>query len=389
MNRTAPIAAGILLALLFAGAGYWVGQRQSGGKVGPAEGPAATGPAPRAGVPGGPAGGPPGVAVELARVAKLSLPQGVTAVGSLRSNESVLVRPEISGRIAEFTFTEGQGVTKGTVLVRLDGSVARAELQQAKANLVLAQAKIERAIDLQGKGFISSQARDEAENNLKVAQAGVALAEAKLAKTEIIAPFSGVLGLRSASVGDYVKEGQDIINLEAIDPLKVDFRVPETHFRKLRVGQNLQLTLDAFPNQSFAGRIYAINPAIDAAGRAVVLRATVQNSEGRLRPGGFARVRLLLDEQAEALMIPEQALVPSGDEQYVFRVSEGRAQRLRVEIGQRREGKVEVVRGLEAEEQVVVAGQMKLRDGVPVRPLETAAAGNSNPAQLPAKSSGS
>jgi membrane fusion protein (multidrug efflux system) len=389
MNRTAPIAAGILLALLFAGAGYWIGQRQSGGKVGPAESPAATGPAARAGVPGGPAGGPPGVAVELARVAKLSLPQGVTAVGSLRSNESVLVRPEISGRIAEFTFTEGQGVAKGTVLVRLDGSVARAELQQAKANLVLAQAKIERAIDLQAKGFISSQARDEAENNLKVAQAGVALAEAKLAKTEIIAPFSGVLGLRSASVGDYVKEGQDIINLEAIDPLKVDFRVPEAHFRKLRVGQNLQLTLDAFPNQSFAGRIYAINPAIDAAGRAVVLRATVQNSEGRLRPGGFARVRLLLDEQAEALMIPEQALVPSGDEQYVFRVSEGRAQRLRVEIGQRREGKVEVVRGLEAEEQVVIAGQMKLRDGVPVRPLETAAAGNSNPAQLPAKSSGS
>ncbi len=320
-------------------------------------------------------------------VATLPLPQTLSAVGTMRSNESVLIRPEISGRIAEFSFSEGQNAAKGAVLVRLDASVTRAELQQAKANLVLSQAKFDRAVDLQVKGFVSSQAREEAENNLKVAQAAVALAEAKLAKTEILAPFSGVLGLRSASVGDYVKEGQDIVNLEAIDPLKVEFRVPELHLKKLRVGQNLQLMLDAFPNKTYTGRIYAINPAIDAAGRAVVLRALVHNSDGRLRPGGFARVRLLLDEEAVALLIPEQALVPSGEEQYVFRVTDGRAQRVKVEIGQRREGQVQVLSGLAADEAVVVAGQLKLRDGIPVKPLGTPAP-NPLPAQAPAKSSG-
>ncbi|CAG1008537.1 Multidrug resistance protein MdtA [Burkholderiales bacterium] len=369
MNRIAQLTGAVLIALVFAGAGYWLGQRDTPAAAPAGSAPGAPRPPAAAGGPSGPPGAGGGVAVEVARVAKTSLPQAVSAVGTIRSNESVMLRPEISGRIAEFSFGEGQGVAKGAVLVRLDASVARAELQQARANLVLSQGKFERATELQGRGFVSSQAREEAENNLKVAQAAVAVAEAKLAKTEIVAPFSGILGLRSASVGDFVKDGADIVNLEAIDPLKVDFRVPEVHFKKLRVGQSLQLSLDAFPGQTFAGRIYAINPAIDAAGRAVVLRATVQNNDGRLRPGGFARVRLLLDEQGEALMIPEQALVPTGEDQFVYKVQEGRAQRLKVDIGQRRDGRVEVVRGLNADETVVVAGQMKLRDGVPVKPL--------------------
>ncbi len=385
MNRTAQIAGGVFFAFVLAGAGYWLGQKTAGTPPTTTSSPGAPNATARPAGSGGPGGS--AVPVETALVTKQPLPQAVTAVGTLRSNESILVRPEISGRIAEFAFTEGQSVGKGAALVRLDASVGRAELQQAKANLVLSQGKFERAIDLQAKGFVSSQAREEAENNLKVAQAAVALAEAKLAKTEILAPFAGVLGLRSVSVGDYVKEGQDIVNLEAIDPLKVDFRVPEVYLKKLRVGQNLQISLDAFPNQGYLGRIYAINPAIDSAGRAVVLRATVQNSDGRLRPGGFARVRLLLDERSDALTIPEQALVPSGEDQYVFRVAEGRAQRVKVEIGQRSEGKVEVMRGLANGEAIVIAGQMKLRDGVPVKSID-APAQSLVPAQAPAKSSG-
>lgn len=386
MNRSAQVASAVLIALTFAGAGYWLGNRGApivapgGAGAAPARAPGA------AAGPGGPPGAGGGIAVEMARVAKTNLPQAVTAVGTLRSFESVMLRPEIAGRIAEFLFDEGQRVAKGALLVRLDASVPQAELQQARANLVLAQAKFERAIDLQGKGFVSSQAREEAENNLKVAQAAVAVAEAKLAKTAIVAPFAGVLGLRSASVGDFVKDGADIVNLEAIDALKVDFRVPEVHFGKLRIGQTLHLALDAFPGRSFAGRIYAINPAIDAAGRAVVLRATVQNVDGRLRPGGFARVSLLLDEQGEALVIPEQALVPAGEDQFVFKVQEGRAQRVKVEIGQRRDGRVEVLRGLSADEAVVIAGQMKLRDGAPVKPLGEPGPAAAGPVQPPAKS---
>ena len=139
---------------------------------------------------------------------------------------------------------------------RWSGSTRRcneAEAQQAKANLTLAQSKFERAVDLRKQGFISGQARDEAENNLRVAKAAPALAAARLAKTEIRAPFSGVIGLRSVSVGDYVKEGQDMVNLEAIDPLKVDFRVPEVYLTQVQVGQTLQVSLDALPGRSYEG----------------------------------------------------------------------------------------------------------------------------------------
>ena len=248
-----------------------------------------------------------------------------------------------------------------------NSSVTQAELQQAQANMVLAKAKYDRAIDLQGKGFISGQARDEAENNLKVGEAALALARAKLAKLSIEAPFSGIIGLHSVSVGDYVKEGADMVNLEAIDPLKVDFRVPEIYLSQIRVGQSLQMTLDAVPGKTYEGKVFAINPLVDTAGRAVVIRAQVRNQDTTLRPGMFARVRLLTHDTQEALVVPEQAIVPQGDEWFVYRVVDGKAQRAKVEIGQRRDGKAEVMKGLRDGDVVVTAGQLKIRDGVPVQ----------------------
>jgi membrane fusion protein (multidrug efflux system) len=239
-------------------------------------------------------------------------------------------------------------------------------VQQAKANLTLGKTKYERAIDLQRQGFISSQARDEAENNLRLAEAAAALAAARLAKTEIRAPFSGVIGLRSVSVGDYVKEGQDMVNLEAIDPLKVDFRVPEVYLKQVQVGQTLQVSLDALPGRSYEGSVFAINPLVDAAGRAIVIRAQVKNADTALRPGMFARVRLLTKDARDALVLPEQALVPQGEEQFVFRVVDGRVARTKVELGQRRDGRVEVVKGVAPGDTIVTAGQLKLRDGMSV-----------------------
>src|SRR5690606_18619728 len=146
--------------------------------------------------------------------------QALTAVGSLRSDETVMIRPEVAGRIAEIGFREGETVRQGVVLVKLDDSVQRADLDKARANLSLSRSKFERANDLLKQGFLSSQGRDEAENNFRVAQADVELMQARLSKTAIGAPFSGTLGLRQVSVGDYVKEGQDIVNLESLDPLK-------------------------------------------------------------------------------------------------------------------------------------------------------------------------
>lgn len=365
MNRTVIVAVAVLGIVVAAGGGYWLGQQRFGapGAPGNAMQGGAGGPGSAEKGPGAPV---PAVVVEAITASTAPMPQTITAVGSLRSDESVTVRPEVAGRVSAIGFQEGRPVAKGATLVKLDPAINEAEVQQAKANLTLAKAKYERAIDLQKQGFISGQARDEAENNLKVAEAALALATARLAKTEIRAPFSGIIGLRSVSLGDYVKEGQDIVNLESIDPLKVDFRLPEVYLKQVQVGQSLQVSLDALPGRSYEGKVFAINPLVDAAGRAIVIRAQVGNADTALRPGMFARVRLLTKEDLDALVLPEQALVPQGEEQYVFRVIDGKAARTKVEVGQRRDGRVEIVKGVAPGETVVTAGQLKLRDGVPV-----------------------
>jgi len=356
MSKAAWGAIVALALVLAAGGGYWIGNSNK-----PA--PAVASPA-----KGGPAaaGGAQSVPVETAAVEAIRLPQAITAVGSLRSDESITLRPEVAGRIASIQFQEGQRVAKGATLVRLDAAINQAELQQARANQVLAKSKFDRAVDLAKSKFISGQARDEAENNLKVAEAALQLVEARLAKTEIKAPFSGIIGLRSVSVGDYVKEGADLVNLESIDPLKVDFRVPEVYLRQVQAGQPLEITLDAYPNKTFDGRVLAVNPLLDAAGRSVVIRAQVKNQDASLRPGMFTRVRLITKNVAEALVVPEEALVPQGSDKFLFKVVDNVAVRTKVEVGQRREGKAEILSGVALGDIVVTAGQQRLRDGVAV-----------------------
>ncbi|HVF65907.1 MAG TPA: efflux RND transporter periplasmic adaptor subunit [Casimicrobiaceae bacterium] len=363
MNKGALAAIVAVAIAAAAGGGYWLGNRN------PLPATAATPAAPATkGGPGagGQGGAPQATPVETAAVETVRLPQTITAVGSLRSDESVTVRPEVAGRIAAIQFKEGQRVSRGMTLLRLDAAINEAELQQARANHKLARTKYDRAVDLAKSNFISGQARDEAENILRVAEAALAVVEARLAKTEIKAPFAGIIGLRSISVGDYVKEGADLVNLESIDPLKVDLRVPEVYLRRVQSGQPLEITLDAYPNRTFEGRVIAVNPLLDAAGRSVVIRAQVKNQDASLRPGMFARVRLITKDVAEALVVPEQALVPQGNEQFVFKVIDNRAVRAKVELGQRREGKVEIVNGVTAGEMVVTAGQHRLRDGATV-----------------------
>ena len=359
MNKAATTGALVAVIALVGALAYWAGTRSAS--------------APVAGAPAkAPAGSPPpGIAVEAARVVSLSLPQALTAVGSLRSDETVIVRPEIAGRIATIHFREGERVAKGDVMLKLDESVQRADSDRAKANLTLSKSKFERAEDLRTKGFISSQAKDEAENNFRVAQSDAELTEAKLQKMTIRAPFSGTVGLRMVSVGDYVKEGQDIVNLEALDPLKVDFRVPEIFLTQVKDRQSLQITLDALPDKAYDGQVFAINPLIDANGRSIVIRAQVPNKDGRLRPGMFARVRLFTSASKATLVVPEESLFPVGDDKYVYKVIDGKAARQKVEIGARREGRVEIVNGLAADDLVVTAGGLKLREGTAVTVANT------------------
>lgn len=306
------------------------------------------------------------VAVETEAVRQQPVVVEASAVGTLLSNESVVVRPEIDGRIVAIEFTEGTPVERGSVLFRLDDALYAAQVNEAQARLTLANQNRDRAVELHGRGAGTQLARDQAKSEYVTAGAVIDLARTRLAKTVIRAPFEGIVGLRQASPGDYVKAGQDLVNLEDIQPIKVEFRIPQRFLGSLRTGQAVRLTTDAFPGEGFDGTVYAVDPQIDPEGRSLRVRARVDNARLRLRPGLFVRVRLELDRRDDALVIPEQAIVPRGDKRFVFKVVDGKAVETPVVLGQRAYGEAEVVEGLSAGDVVVTAGQLKLRNGVPV-----------------------
>lgn len=308
------------------------------------------------------------VLVEAVQVQVRALADDVSAVGTLLSNESVLLRPEVAGRIAAIHFREGAPVRRGDLLVELDAAVQRAELQQAEANLRLSESNYRRNLELFERKFVTQSMLDTVSAEREVARAGVEVARARFERTRIRAPFDAVASLRSVSPGDYVKEGDALVRLEDIAVLKADFRLPETYVARIRQGQPLELVSDVLPGERFRATVDAIDPLVDAQGRSVVLRASLPNPAGRLRPGMFVRVRLILDERPSALLVPEEALVPApGNTHFVYQVVDGKAQRVPVRIGLRRDAQVEVVEGLAPGAVVVTAGQLKLREGTVVR----------------------
>ena len=365
MNKNTRYGVLLVVAISLAGLAYFAYNANRQPAALPTAAPAGAAPGKPGG--GGPAAGMP-VAVEVARVVASDFVDEVAAVGSLKSNESVILRPEMAGRVAAIQFRDGAVVGKGSELIRLDGAIQEAELQQARANLALAQTNFQRSQELLERKFISQQALDSAAATLKVQQAAVQLAEARLAKTRVRAPFAGALGLRNISVGDYVKEGQDLINLEDIRTLRVDFRLPETYLARVAKGQSVELRSDAMPGQSFSAVLDAVDPQVDPSGRSLSVRARLDNAAGKLRPGMFVRVRLVFGERKGALMLPEQAIVPGG-QPAVFKVVEGKAKLTKVGLGTRRAAQVEVLSGLDSGDQVVTAGQLKLRDGAAVKPI--------------------
>lgn len=335
----------------------------------PSAGAAKSGPAKsQPATPGAAKNGPPGgVPVEIARAEMGPLAGIVRAVGTLRSDESVIVRSEIAGRIVATPFAEGQVVDKGAVLFQIDDDIARAELVEADAAAKLSRQNEIRARELLAKGAGTVRARDEAFARMEMDRARVELARARLSKTRIVAPFTGIVGLRKVSAGDYVAPGQDLINLESIDTIKLDFRIPERHLGALAVGQKVVAEIDAFPGRPFEGQVYAIDPQIDPAGRSIAIRATLPNTARALRPGLFARVTLTVQERTQAVTVPEQAIMPRGENFFVFKVQDGKAVLAPVEIGRRAAGRVEIVKGVAAGEEVVAAGQIKVQNGTPVR----------------------
>ena len=330
-------------------------------------------------------GGPP--AVEVARVATARIQDDAQAVGSLRSRQSVTLRPEVAGRVVKISFEDGARVRRGQLLVQLDDVLPRAERSQAQAQLSLAQANLQRNQELVAQNFVAQRVLDESQAHLQVAQAQVALAQARLQRMRITAPFDGTVGLRRINLGEYVKDGADLVNLEDTSALTVDFRLPERYQSRIAVGQTVQVQLDALPGKTFAARVQALDPLLDADGRSIAVRATLPNTAtaaagSDLRPGMFARVLTVFAVDEAALVVPEEAIVPQAGKQYVQRlVPEGEgdarqlvSQKVEVTLGVRRASTVQVVQGLSAGDTGVVAGQQRLqKDGTAVKVVDMSA----------------
>lgn len=436
------------------------------------------------------------VGVELVNVKKMLLRDDAEAVGTLRSRQNVMMRPEVAGRILSLGFGDGARVNAGQVLVQLDDTLQRAEVQQSMAQLSIARANHKRNQDLVSQNFVAQRVLDESAASLQVAEAQVSLSCARLERMRIVAPFSGVVGIRNINVGDFVKDGADLINLEDIGMLYVDYRLPERYQAKLAPGQIVELKIDALPGRLFKAKVEALDPLIEPNGRSIGMRAVLangpgepiaplggkkpdgssaggpskpgvapgtsaaaqptnknpqtaspakpadgksnkpsnssgasagsgpvsgsfnspspqslgcppsqfdrarvapssgSNSSGPLRPGMFARVSAVFAVKPDALVVPEEAIVPQGGKQFVIKAispSELPAQpasatasapeippgtqyvskRVEVKLGIRRGGQVEVTEGLNEGEPVVVAGQQRLqKDGTPLRVVE-------------------
>jgi membrane fusion protein, multidrug efflux system len=308
------------------------------------------------------------VRVDLAMVVTGGVSEAIKAVGTLQAKESVTIRPEIGGRVTRVLFQNGQQVDKGAVLFMLEDAELKAQVAQTEAELQMARSGYQRMKQLgfEGNQFVSQEQIDQAANKLKMAEASQSLYATRLEKTKMRAPFSGHMGIRRVSPGEYVEPGQALVTLEDMEILNIDFKIPQTFLSRLSMGQSVRLLTDAYPNEEFAGTISALSPRIDEANRAVHVRARVGNADGKLRPGLFANVVVLLDRNEHALLIPEESVVPQGSRTYVYRVVDQTARWTEVELGVRERGMVQVIAGLQAGDVIVRTGHHKLKDGIGV-----------------------
>jgi membrane fusion protein (multidrug efflux system) len=352
-NLVTPISIGV--AIVCAAWAIYATQHRDAPASGPPQAGAAQG--------GGPA------VVTLAPVRSERVSQKLEALGNARANESVDISSKASNIVTAVRFRDGERVQRGQVLVQLDDAQVRADVAAAEAALTESESQYNRSRELLSTQVLSKSSFEQLEATLKANRARLASAQARREDTVIRAPFSGRVGLRRVSVGTLISPGAVITTLDDTSVIKLDFSVPENFLASLREGLSVRATAPAFPGRSFAGKVASIDSRVDVSTRSVTVRALLANEDGALKPGMFLNVALANDER-EALIIPEEALTPEAERQYVFVVADGRASRREVRIGGRRPGTVEITAGLAAGEQVVIEGTQKVRDGSAVRAAE-------------------
>jgi membrane fusion protein (multidrug efflux system) len=354
-------AAALVLLLALGGAAYWLqsgDQLKSllpGASLAPTQTPAAAG------------GGAKRAAssVEVATAEEGQLSDDIAAIGSLVSDESVDISAETNGRIVEILFADGTQVNAGDVLFRLDATLVKAVVADAEARLALAKTVVERNAALRKSNNIAQSAVDQSNTELTLAESALELAKVQLGKLTIRAPFSGRAGFRSVSIGAYVQAGAPLVHVEKIDVLKAAFSVPELNYAQLSLGQNIMVTADAVPGETFEAKISAIDPLLDVNGRALRVRADLDNSADKLRPGMLIRVSVHGPSRS-SVMVPEAAIVPRSSGAVVFVAMGEKAAETKVRTGKRVDGAVEIIEGLKAGTQVVTAGNARLSDGASI-----------------------
>tara|TARA_R110000824_G_scaffold390760_2_gene587505 strand:+ start:193723 stop:194844 length:1122 start_codon:yes stop_codon:yes gene_type:complete len=346
MNRNSVIGVGVLAAAVVILAGYFLYTRFGGEEMDHF----------------------PPVVVESTAASARDVEVKISALGTLDADQSIIISPEINGIVTSIDFEDGQRLEKDATIISIDSGSLKARTMQAEARLTLTRANFDRAQRLRKQGSGTARALDEALNDMRSAEADLAAAKADLDKANIVAPFTGIIGLRQVSLGQYLKAGDTIATLADVDHLRIDFRVSEVFLTEINKGQVVNVVLDALPGETFKGVITAIDPVIDISGRAISVRAALTNESGRLRPGLFGRVSIVTQTR-RSIVLPESALVPQKTgEKAVFVISdkgeEGKFAEMRpVETGERMTGEIEILSGLKEGEIVVTAGQLKIRPG--------------------------
>lgn len=307
------------------------------------------------------------VPVKTAAPRRLAVADSAQAVGSFIAEESAVVSTEIGGRVKSIHFAEGLAVKAGDLLIQLEPDEYQATAAQSRAQAALDKLSLARTEEVRRRNLTSQQLLDEAQARWQQSQALAQRDQVRLEKTEIRAPFAGLAGLRRVSPGDYVTPGQALVNVEALDTLKLDFALPEQYAGRVAAGQKITARVDAYPGEEFIGELYAIDPRLDEQTRSLKLRGRIANAGRRLKPGMFVRLILALGADRQVLFVPEHALIGIGSRQYVYLAVENKAVKTEVATGQHRDGLVEISSGVAADSAVVVEGQMKLRDGAAVR----------------------
>jgi membrane fusion protein (multidrug efflux system) len=300
----------------------------------------------------------------------------LSSVGSISAVQGAVVSTELGGTVAEIKFPNGSVAKQGDVLVKLDASSEEAQLRTAEADLELARADLQRSQDLAARKVISKAELDSAESKFKQKQGTVDNMRAMIVKKEVRAPFAGQLGIRQVNVGQMINAGQQVVSLQALDSVYVDFALPQQHLANLSQGLEVHVQTDALPGREFVGKLTALNSSVDPVTRNVGLQATLENRDHALRPGMFAKIDVVLPEKEKTLVVPGSAVsyAPYGDSVFVIEKKKDpktgkESQMIRqqfVRVGEARGDFISITQGLEPGQTIVSTGVFKLRNGMPV-----------------------